>query len=190
MRGHLLYCMMTSGDQSGAAVDHAFFSRRGYQWGMGSRGPVTITPRWRGHCTPTYLSWESKVPFTRTIYSIEPGDFSWEVLEVLLPSCSWEDRRTFRSPVLHHLHSVRDQSSDRGSCRGHLKTRERRSGKEAQTVHPTGRRTRSERSPIRVDETRIFHRPFKSDSPAASPDYSTDINPDSKLEEGFSRLDS
>lgn len=34
-------------------------------------------------------------------------------------------------------------------------------------------------SPVRVDETRIFHRLFKSDNPALLPDYRTDINPDS-----------
>jgi len=34
-------------------------------------------------------------------------------------------------------------------------------------------------SPIRVDETRVFHRLFKSDNPAAAvPDYLADINPD------------
>ena len=33
-------------------------------------------------------------------------------------------------------------------------------------------------SPIRVDEARIFHQLFKSDNPAASPDYLADINPD------------
>ena len=35
------------------------------------------------------------------------------------------------------------------------------------------------RSPIRVDEARIFHQLFKSDNPAASPDCLADINPDS-----------
>jgi len=35
-------------------------------------------------------------------------------------------------------------------------------------------------SPIRVGETRVFHRLFKSDNPAAAvPDYLADINPDS-----------
>ncbi|KAH8987576.1 glutamine-tRNA ligase [Lactarius hatsudake] len=35
-------------------------------------------------------------------------------------------------------------------------------------------------SPVRVDETRIFHRLFKSDNPlAALPDYKADIDPDS-----------
>lgn len=34
-------------------------------------------------------------------------------------------------------------------------------------------------SPVRVDETRIFHRLFKSDNPALLPDYRADINPDS-----------
>ena len=50
-------------------------------------------------------------------------------------------------------------------------------------------------SPIRVDETRIFHQLFKSDNPAASPDYLADINPDSLevvkgalLETGFLTL--
>ena len=50
-------------------------------------------------------------------------------------------------------------------------------------------------SPIRVDETRIFHQLFKSDNPAASPDYLADINPDTLevvkgalLETGFLTL--
>ncbi|KAF5359049.1 hypothetical protein D9758_004752 [Tetrapyrgos nigripes] len=34
-------------------------------------------------------------------------------------------------------------------------------------------------SPVRIDETRIHHRLFKSDNPAASPDFRKDINPDS-----------
>ncbi|KAI5124954.1 hypothetical protein M0805_007381 [Coniferiporia weirii] len=35
-------------------------------------------------------------------------------------------------------------------------------------------------SPVRVDETRIFHQLFKSDNPsAAKPDFKSDINPDS-----------
>lgn len=34
-------------------------------------------------------------------------------------------------------------------------------------------------SPVVVDETRIFNRLFRSDNPAASPDYIADINPDS-----------
>lgn len=34
-------------------------------------------------------------------------------------------------------------------------------------------------SPVRIDETRIFHRLFKSDNPAGLDDYLKDINPDS-----------
>jgi glutaminyl-tRNA synthetase len=34
-------------------------------------------------------------------------------------------------------------------------------------------------SPVRVDETRVFHQLFKSDNPAAAPDFKADINPDS-----------
>ncbi|KII94900.1 hypothetical protein PLICRDRAFT_128224 [Plicaturopsis crispa FD-325 SS-3] len=48
-------------------------------------------------------------------------------------------------------------------------------------------------SPVRIDETRIFHRLFKSDNPlAVEPDFTADINPDSlevikgaMLENGF-----
>ncbi|KAA1466688.1 glutamine-tRNA ligase [Dentipellis sp. KUC8613] len=34
-------------------------------------------------------------------------------------------------------------------------------------------------SPVRIDETRVFHRLFKSDNPAATADYKADLNPDS-----------
>ncbi|KAI0031675.1 glutaminyl-tRNA synthetase [Vararia minispora EC-137] len=34
-------------------------------------------------------------------------------------------------------------------------------------------------SPIHIDETRIFHQLFKSDNPAAAPDFRADVNPDS-----------
>ncbi|THV08374.1 glutaminyl-tRNA synthetase [Dendrothele bispora CBS 962.96] len=34
-------------------------------------------------------------------------------------------------------------------------------------------------SPVRIDETRVHHRLFESDNPAASPDFRKDINPDS-----------
>ncbi|KZV75125.1 glutaminyl-tRNA synthetase [Peniophora sp. CONT] len=34
-------------------------------------------------------------------------------------------------------------------------------------------------SPVRVDETRVFHQLFKSDNPAAAPDFRADVNPDS-----------
>ncbi|KAF8592448.1 glutamine-tRNA ligase [Ramaria rubella] len=34
-------------------------------------------------------------------------------------------------------------------------------------------------SPVRIDETRIFHPLFRSDNPAGSPDYKADLNPNS-----------
>jgi glutaminyl-tRNA synthetase len=34
-------------------------------------------------------------------------------------------------------------------------------------------------SPLRIDETRIFHPLFRSDNPAALPDFKDDVNPDS-----------
>ncbi|KAF9779998.1 glutaminyl-tRNA synthetase [Thelephora terrestris] len=136
----------------------------------------------------------SKVPFTKTIY-IESEDFRLEDSKDYFRLAPGKTVGLFGVP--HPITCTSYKTDPATSTVVEVIARLENSGQAKKpkafiqwvAEHaPSG-------SPIRVDEARIFHQLFKSDNPAASPDYLADINPDSLevvkgalLETGFLTL--
>jgi len=124
----------------------------------------------------------SKVPFTRTIY-IESEDFRLEDSKDYFRLAPGKTVGLFGAPTTGSVVEVIARLENSGQAK------KPKAFIQWVAEHPPSG------SPIRVDETRVFHQLFKSDNPAASPDYLADINPDSLevvrgalLESGFLTL--
>ncbi|CAL1701119.1 unnamed protein product [Somion occarium] len=123
----------------------------------------------------------SKVPFTRTIY-IDADDFRLEDSPDYFRLAPGKTVGLFQAPhpitcTSYKTDPVTGQVTElicRLENEGPAATKKPKAFIQWVAEHaPSG-------SPVRVDETRIFHQLFKSDNPAAAvPDFTADINPHS-----------
>ena len=118
----------------------------------------------------------SKVPFTRTIY-IGSAIFRLEDLKDYFRLAPRKTVGLFGAPfpITCTLRCETDPAT--GSAVEVIAKLENR--KKTLGVHPMGRGARSEQASNSVEEAWFFHWFFKSENPAASPDYLADINLDS-----------
>lgn len=120
----------------------------------------------------------SKVPFTRTIY-IELEDFRLEDTKDYFRLAPGKTVGLFGAPYPITCTSYRTDPATGAvveviaRLENSGQTKKPKAFIQWVAEHPPSG------SPIRVDETRIFHQLFRSDHPAASADYLADINPDS-----------
>ena len=120
----------------------------------------------------------SKVPLTRTIY-IDADDFRLEDSKDYFRLAPGKTVGLFQAPwpITHVSHKV-DPATGMVTeivCRAENEGAPKKPKAFIQWVaehKPSG-------SPVLVDEARIFHQLFKSENPAAAPDFLADINPDS-----------
>lgn len=136
----------------------------------------------------------SKVPFTRTIY-IESEDFRSEDSKDYFRLAPGKTVGLFGAPFPITCTSYRTDPATGSVVEVIVKLENSGQAKKPKAFIQWVAEHAPSGSPIRVDETRIFHQLFKSDNPAASPDYLADINPDSLevvkgalLETGFLTL--
>lgn len=135
----------------------------------------------------------SVIPFTRTIY-IEEDDFRLEDSKDYFRLAPGKTVGLFQAP--YPITYVSHKTDDSGKvteiiCRAENSGPPKKPKAFIQWVaeHPASG------SPVRVDELRVFHRLFKSDAPAAQPNFLDDIAPDtlevikgSMIESGFLSL--
>ena len=121
----------------------------------------------------------SKVPFTKMIY-IEWEDFKLEdSKDYFRLQCSWKNCRLFEAPLPIACTSYRTDPATGSVVEVIAKLENTGNAKEPEAFTQWVAKYAPSRSPIQVDEARIFHELFKSDNPAASPDYLVDTNSDS-----------
>ncbi|KAI0346780.1 glutaminyl-tRNA synthetase [Trametopsis cervina] len=122
----------------------------------------------------------SKIPFTRTLY-IDQDDFRLQDSPDYFRLAPGKTVGLFQAPFPITCTSYKTDSAGEVTeliCRleneGELSKKKPKAFIQWVAEHaPSG-------SPVRVDETRIFHQLFKSENPAAAePDFTADINPDS-----------
>jgi glutaminyl-tRNA synthetase len=132
----------------------------------------------------------SLIPFTRTIY-IEEEDFRLEDSKDYFRLAPGKTVGLFQAP--YPITYVSHKTDDSGKvteiiCRAENSGPPKKPKAFIQWVaeHPASG------SPVRIDEVRVFHRLFKSDAPAAQPNFLDDIAPDtlevikgSMIEAGF-----
>ncbi|KIM25557.1 hypothetical protein M408DRAFT_208408 [Serendipita vermifera MAFF 305830] len=118
----------------------------------------------------------STIPFTRTIY-IEEDDFRLEDSKDYFRLAPGKTVGLFQAP--YPITYVSHKTDETGKvteiiCKAENEGPPKKPKAFIQWVadHPASG------SPIRVDELRVFHRLFKSDAPAAQPDFLKDIAPD------------
>jgi len=120
----------------------------------------------------------SKVPFTRTIY-IESEDFRLEDTKDYFRLAPGKTVGLFGAPYPITCTSYKLDPSTGAVAEVIVKLEDSGQVKKPKAFIQWVAEHPASGSPIRVDETRVFHQLFKSDNPAASPDYLADINPDS-----------
>ncbi|KAF9651208.1 glutaminyl-tRNA synthetase [Thelephora ganbajun] len=136
----------------------------------------------------------SKVPFTRTIY-IESEDFRLVDSKDYFRLAPGKTVGLFGAPYPITCTSYKSDPVTGAVVEVIARLENSGQAKKPKTFIQWVAEHAPSGSPIRVGETRIFHQLFKSDNPAASPDYLADINPDSLevvkgalLETGFLTL--
>lgn len=136
----------------------------------------------------------SKVPFTRTVY-IESEDFRLEDSKDYFRLAPGKTVGLFGAPYPITCTSYKADPATGSVVEVIARLENSGQAKKPKTFIQWVAEHAPSGSPIRVDEARIFHQLFKSDNPAASPDYLADINPDSLeivkgslLETGFLTL--
>ena len=120
----------------------------------------------------------SKVPFTRTIY-IESEDFRLEDSKDYFRLAPGKTVGLFGAPFPITCTSCKTDPATGAVTEVIARLENSGQAKKPKTFIQWVAEHAPSGSPIRVDETRIFHQLFKSDNPAASPDYLADINPES-----------
>lgn len=136
----------------------------------------------------------SKVPFTRTIY-IESEDFRPEDSKDYFRLAPGKTVGLFGAPFPITCTSYKTDPATGSVVEVIARLENSGQAKKPKSFIQWVAEHAPSGSPIRVDETRIFHQLFRSENPAASPDYLADINPDSLevvkgalLETGFLTL--
>ncbi|TDL29536.1 glutaminyl-tRNA synthetase [Rickenella mellea] len=122
----------------------------------------------------------SSVPFTRTIY-IEADDFRREDSKDYFRLAPGKTVGLFQAPYPITCTSFKTDSDGNVTelvCRletgaNGIPVKKPKAFIQWIAEHPQSG------SPVMIDEIRIFHPLFKSDNPAAVPDFRTDVNPDS-----------
>ena len=120
----------------------------------------------------------SKVPFTRTIY-IETEDFRLEDSKDYFRLAPGKTVGLFGAPFPITCTSYKTDPATGSVVEVIVKLENSGEAKKPKAFIQWVAEHAPSKSPIRVDEARIFHQLFKSDNPAASPDYLADINPES-----------
>jgi glutaminyl-tRNA synthetase len=118
----------------------------------------------------------STIPFTRTIY-IDEDDFRLEDSKDYFRLAPGKTVGLFQAsyPITYVSHTIDETGKViEVVCRAENSGPPKKPKAFIQWVADH----RASGSPIRVDELRIFHRLFKSDAPAAQPDFLKDIAPD------------
>lgn len=136
----------------------------------------------------------SKVPFTRTIY-IESEDFRLEDTKDYFRLAPGKTVGLFGAPYPITCTSYKTDPATGAVVEVVARLEKSDQAKKPKAFIQWVAEHSPSGSPIRVDETRVFHQLFKSDNPAASADYLADINQDSLevvkgalLETGFLTL--
>lgn len=119
----------------------------------------------------------SVIPFTRTIY-IDADDFRLQDSKDYFRLAPGKSVGLFQAP--HPITYVSHKTDDTGKVTEVVVKLENdgKAKKPKTFIHWVAEHTPSG-SPVRVDDVRIFHRLFKSDNPAAEPNYLDDIAPNS-----------
>jgi glutaminyl-tRNA synthetase len=119
----------------------------------------------------------SVIPFTRTIY-IDADDFRLQDSKDYFRLAPGKSVGLFQAP--YPITYVSHKTDDSGIVTEVIVKLENdgKAKKPKTFIHWVAEHALSG-SPIRVDEVRIFHRLFKSDNPAAQPDYLDDVAPNS-----------
>ena len=123
---------------------------------------------------------QTTVPFTRTIY-IEAEDFRLHDSKDYFRLAPGKTVGLFQAP--HPITCVSYKTDPSGqvvelTCRAEIEAPGQPVKKPKAFIQWVAEYAPS-RSPISIDEVRVFHPLFKSDNPASLPDYRTDINKDS-----------
>ncbi|KAI0050254.1 glutamine-tRNA ligase [Auriscalpium vulgare] len=123
----------------------------------------------------------TKLPFTRTVY-IDRDDFRLEDSPDYFRLAPGKTVGLFQAPVFITCTSYKTDPTTGEVVELICRAEEGSDGKAPKKPKafiqwvaehaPSG-------SPVRVDETRVFQRLFKSDNPAGAPDFTADIDPDS-----------
>lgn len=120
----------------------------------------------------------SKIPFTRTVY-IEADDFRLEDSKDYFRLAPGKTVGLFQAPHPITCTSYKTDPTTGEVIEVICKLEDGAPKKPKAYIQWVAEHVPSG-SPIRVDETRVFHPLFKSDNPAAAvPDFISDINPDS-----------
>lgn len=118
----------------------------------------------------------SSVPFTRTLY-IDADDFRLRDSKDYFRLAPGKTVGLFGAPAPITCTSFTTDAN--GAVTGLVCRLEEASTNKPKAFIQWVAEHAPSRSPVVVDETRIFHPLFKSDNPAAVPDFRDDINPDS-----------
>jgi len=120
----------------------------------------------------------SVIPFTRTIY-IDGDDFRLQDSKDYFRLAPGKSVGLFQAP--HPITYVSHKTDDNGKVTEVFVKLENdgSKAKKPKTFIQWVAEHAPSGSPVRVDEVRIFHRLFKSDNPAAQPNYLDDIAPNS-----------
>ena len=119
----------------------------------------------------------SLIPFTRTIY-IDADDFRLQDSKDYFRLAPGKSVGLFQAPypITYVSHKMDDNG---GVTEVIVKLENDGKAKKPKSFIQWVAEHALSGSPVRVDEARIFHRLFKSDNPAAQPDYLDDIAPNS-----------
>ena len=119
----------------------------------------------------------SVIPFTRTIY-IDADDFRLQDSKDYFRLAPGKSVGLFQAP--YPITYVSHKTDDGGKVTEVIvKLENDGKAKKPKTFVQWVAEHAPSRSPVRVDDVRIFHRLFKSDNPAAQPNYLDDIAPNS-----------
>ncbi|EIN10891.1 glutamine-tRNA ligase [Punctularia strigosozonata HHB-11173 SS5] len=118
----------------------------------------------------------SRVPFARTLY-IDRDDFRLQDSKEYFRLAPGKTVGLFSAPAPITCTSFK--TDDNGEVTELICKLEQGSTKKPKAFIQWVAEHRPSGSPVIVDETRIFHPLFKSDNPAAAPDFRADINPSS-----------
>ena len=120
----------------------------------------------------------SKVPLTRTIY-IDADDFRMEDSKDYFRLAPGKTVGLFQAPwPITHVSHKTDPAT--GAVTEIIVRAENEGApKKPKAFIQWVAEHKPSGSPVVVDETRIFHQLFKSENPAAAPDFLADVNPDS-----------
>jgi glutaminyl-tRNA synthetase len=119
----------------------------------------------------------SKLPFTKVLY-IDQDDFRTEDAKDYFRLAPGKTVGLFHAP--HPITCVSYKTNPSGEITELICRLEEGSTKKPKAFIQWVAEHAPSASPVRIDEVRVFHQLFKSENPAAAPDFRADLNPHSE----------